>query len=146
MGEDSLQYFFPSRTWISTDKEIKMEADWLYRNYPLEGESHPRTILNFTLYSERETFKKIPDRLVIRASGNQLIVPSEQIGIIYVDRGKTRFTSWISSEELRKLWSSADDRGLEIRVLLDKELQFSSTLSFQDHILYFQEVLGTDTN
>ncbi len=142
MGEGSLQYFFPELRWQSSDKDTWLHADWLYRTYPLEGEPEARTILNFTILSEVRTFRSIPASLVLRSGSEELVVPSERISLVYLDRGKTRYSSWLPSVMMEKFISGVEE-GAEISVQFDDEqLIFRSGRRFPDHVSYFREVIA----
>ena len=144
MGEGSLQYFFPSRDWKSEEKNVVLKADWLYRNYSLEGEEQPRTLLNFSLYSQDKTIKQIPREIMLLMDSSEILIPKEHIEIIYVDREKTRYSAWLPSESFLALVGGTEDNTLEMRLYLDRAYSFLSGPSFRPHLDYIRDVLPTE--
>ncbi len=141
MGENSLQYFFPSREWESSNEDLSLEADWLYRTYPLENEEGSgRTILNLSLYSSVDLYRTVPKRIILSANGVEVIIPSEQISLVYLDRGKTRYSSWLYSNSLDQLFRTITTK-LNITLEFDDDLVFISRDKFIPQIEYYQEVL-----
>lgn len=140
MGENQLQYFFPGRWWVSPQKEYKLNADWLYRNYSIDGKESPRTILNFTLYSTDKTFNAIPTLILLQAGSFEYIIPSEQIRIIYIDQGKTRYSLWLPSAQMRQFMAKAMG-GADILIQFKEEYHFSFSSEFRPHVTYFKDVI-----
>lgn len=141
MGENSLQYFFPSREWESLDDNLSLEADWLYRTYPLVNEDGGgRTILNLSLYSIANLYRTVPKRIVLSSDNIEIVIPPEQISLVYLDRGKTRYSSWLYSDSLDQLFLSITTK-LNITLEFDTDLVFTSSAEFIPQIEYYHDVL-----
>ncbi len=140
MGEDAVQYFFPSREWNSSIEGLYLEADWLYRTYSLDREEEARTILNFSLYSMTNLYRTVPDGIQLSAGQVEIFVPSKQISLVYLDRGKTRYSSWLFSSDVEKLMAAASE-SMVVILAMDKDIIFESSPEFIPQIEYFQEVL-----
>lgn len=143
--DNSLQYFFPSREW---DLDLKsgdpqLEVDWLYRNYIVEDFDEPQSTLNFSLKYTETLYQSIPEKVMIVTNGFQVLIPREQISIVYVDHKITRFTMWLYSSELELLMKHADEEGMELIITMGghDDLQFNSPADFDNHIAYFKEVV-----
>ena len=141
MGEDSIQYFFPSREWLSPVEGVKIESDWLYRNFTLENEEGgARTILNLSLYSNADLYRTVPEQIRITSGEGEIVIPGDQIALVYLDRGKTRYSSWFYSDYLDKIMRVTDTE-MFMTLEFDNDLLFTSTPEFIPQIEYFQEVL-----
>lgn len=138
--EKHVKYFFPSRKWVSNIDNITLKADWLYRDYSLENEEQPRTILNFTLSSKKQLFRETPDHLLLSSNNFDILIPREHIRLIYMDRGKTRYSAWIPSSKMNELIINTVDE-IYISFNLKSDHKFSSPKSFDAHIDYYKEVL-----
>lgn len=135
------QYFFPEKTWNSSREEIQLNSDWLYRTYPLENDDITKTIFNFTLSSKSEFFRKVPSKIVISSNNEYIEIPEEHISLIYIDKGKTRYTSWLASTDLDKLIIESTDELLIEIYINNKTNSFTSKESFIPHIHYYKEVI-----
>jgi len=140
LGEGALQYFFPSRYFDSRNSELTMEGDWLYRTYALEEEDQPRTLFNFTLYSDTLTIKEVPEYILLTMDSTEVLIPEEHIEIIYVDQNKTRFTSWLTSEEMEILLSGEGNQ-LNLDLKWNQTYHFISTQKWLPQLEYFRDVL-----
>ncbi len=141
MGKDSIQYFFPSREWLSLVDGVGFESDWLYRNYSLENEEGgSRTILNISLYSSSNLYRTVPQEIRISSEQIEIVIPSEQISLVYLDKGKTRYSSWMYSELVDHLMRYSSSN-LAITLVFDSELVFKSSSDFIPQIQYFKEVI-----
>ncbi len=142
LGKNSVQYFFPEREWGCTEDYLKIDADWLYRNFALDDEpGKPRTILNFSLFYTSGLFRTVPRQIALTAGSEKIIIPSEQIEIIYRDRGKTRYTAWLTSPEAESFIKGASVNQPKLSLEYDKAYDFYPDETFNQHIDYFLEVI-----
>ncbi len=138
---NSIQYFFPCTLWKSTNKEVEILVDWLHRDYVLDGEEgRPRTLLNFTVYSKTILFRDIPNDFTIDSGSYKLAIPKENIKLVYIDQGKSRYSAWLYSDETDNLFTSSDNI-FEISFSSNKPYIFTSTSFFITHIKYYKEVI-----
>lgn len=139
--ENTVQYFFPPKEWIAKDSNINFEADWLYRSYSVENEEgSPRTVINYTISSKKRLFRDIPKAVTISSDNYSFIVPEENIKIIYIDKGKSRYSLWFYSEQTDELFKNANDK-ITISFEMNEKYLLESSPSFNDHINYFKEVI-----
>lgn len=138
--EKSVKYFFPSLKWDTDIKNITLKADWLYRDYALEDEKKPRTILNFTLSSRNLLFRERPDHILLSANNIEILIPSNHIRLIYIDKGRTRYSTWIPSLKMDELMRNAEDN-ISMSFKLKSDYRFRSPRGFKLHIEYFKQVL-----
>ncbi len=142
LGKNSVQYFFPEREWGCTEDYLKIDADWLYRNFTLEDEAgEPRTILNFSLFYTSGLFRTVPEQITLTAGSERIIIPSDNIEIIYRDRGKTRYTAWLTSPEAERFFCGASVQQPEMTLNFGQDYDFYPDESFDAHIDYFLEVI-----
>lgn len=143
LGKDALQYFFPPREWEGSEETLSLDVDFLYRTYALEGQDIPRTVMNFSLYTEDNLYRKPLVSLALMAGEKRIELSPEGIELIYYDRGKARYTSWLPSSEMLEVMREAVLFGkahVELR-FEDEAILFSSPATFFPHISYFAEVL-----
>lgn len=139
--ENTVQYFFPPKDWVAEDSNLNVKADWLYRSYTVENEEgSPRTVLNYTISSKKRLFRDVPKAVTISSENYSFIVPKENLKIIYIDKGKSRYSLWFYSEQTDELFRNADDK-ISITIHMDKDYLLDSTADFAEHIDYFKEVI-----
>lgn len=138
---NTIQYFFPERGWSSSNNNVKFVADWLYRDYALEEHSgEPRTLINFSILSDSNLFRKIPNKIVLSNGFESLEIPKEQVSLVFIDKGRTRYSAWMNSKDIADLMVSTQQQ-LDIKIDFDQEYIFNSNKTFIPHIQYFKEVI-----
>lgn len=139
--ENTIQYFFPPKQWASEDSSLNFKADWLYRSYTIENEEgSPKTVLNFTISSKNRLFRDIPKSITLSSENYSFNVPSENVKIIYIDKGKSRYSLWFYSEKTDELFRNADEK-ITISFEMNENYSLESTPGFTEHINYFKEVI-----
>lgn len=142
--ENSLQYFFPAIKWHQNDGELILDADLLYRTYAqAEDNGEPQSVLNFSLFYEKTLYQSVPQQVAISVGDVEIIIPKDQISIIFIDKGFTRYSCTFPSHQLELLMKAATDTGVQINLsYINKDrLDFLSPKEFYSHIQYFQEVI-----
>ncbi|MBN2617646.1 MAG: hypothetical protein JXR64_04965 [Spirochaetales bacterium] len=142
INKKNIQYFFPSREWDSLNKEIKFDADFLYRNYPTaEDNGIPKVIMNFTLYSDSTFFRTVPTSIVISSANKKIEINDDQVNIIFIDKGKTRYTAVIESEVFDEIIRYSSDT-LYLDIIINSiHYNLQSNKTFLPHINYYKEVI-----
>jgi len=140
LGEGSLQYFFPSRRWVGLDSSLKVESDWLYRTYKLDGEEEERTVMNFTVYSEDTTISEVPAEMRFSMGNRSLEIPGDHLEIIYIDQNKTRFSCWFPSAALIQLLGG-EEKTLEMEIGWSRIYHFETRKTWEPQFEYFRDVM-----
>ena len=93
-----------------------------------------------SLYSSVNLYRTIPSGIVLSQGNVKIVIPKDQISLVYLDRGKTRYSSWLYSSNLDQIMKVADE-DMTITLEFDKDLLFTTTPEFIPQIEYFKEVL-----
>lgn len=132
--DKNIKYFFPSTEWKIENAAIKFEADILHRDYS------KYSLLNFTLHSKSTLFRDIPRNFSLHNEHFSIIIPKENIEIIYIDKDKTRYTSKIDTSDLNTLFRTSE-QSINISFNIEKDYFLESSKQFEDHIIYYKEVI-----
>lgn len=132
--DKNIKYFFPSTEWETDDATVRFEADILHRDYV------EFSIINFTLHSKSTLFRDKPENFKLYNEHYSIVIPKENIEIIYIDKDKTRYTSKIKTSDLNSLFKTSDYI-INISFNIEKDYLLQSSKQFKEHIIYYKKVI-----